>query len=100
MLVEVHTTIEKDASGDASGNRVVAERGAPLQGIVLQYGKCSTSLGTASPVPSTLQAEPELLETARGLTADQSLADRFVNCRRLRDARQASVGVNRGGSSR
>jgi len=37
-LVVVHTAVGKDASGDASGNHLGAERDALLRGIVAQYG--------------------------------------------------------------
>jgi CubicO group peptidase (beta-lactamase class C family) len=38
-LVVVHTAVGKDASGDASGNHLGAERDALLRGIVAQYGE-------------------------------------------------------------
>ena len=37
-LVVVHTAVGKDASGDASGNHLGAERNALLRGIVAAYG--------------------------------------------------------------
>ena len=37
-LVVVHTAVGKDASGDASGNRLGAERDALFRGIVARYG--------------------------------------------------------------
>jgi CubicO group peptidase (beta-lactamase class C family) len=37
-LVVVHTAVGKDASGDASGNHLGAERDALLRGIVAAYG--------------------------------------------------------------
>jgi CubicO group peptidase (beta-lactamase class C family) len=37
-LVVVHTAVGKDASGNASGNHLGAERDALLRGIVAQYG--------------------------------------------------------------
>jgi hypothetical protein len=37
-LVVVHTAVGKDASGDASGTRMGAERDALLRGIVASYG--------------------------------------------------------------
>ncbi|HEY4066361.1 MAG TPA: serine hydrolase [Burkholderiaceae bacterium] len=37
-LVVVHTAVGKDASGDASGSRLGAERDALMRGIVAQYG--------------------------------------------------------------
>lgn len=37
-LVVVHTAVGKDASGDASGNHLGAERDALFRGIVAQYG--------------------------------------------------------------
>ena len=37
-LVVVHTAVGKDASGDASGHHLGAERDALLRGIVAQYG--------------------------------------------------------------
>lgn len=38
-LVVVHTAVGKDASGDASGHHLAAERDALLRGIVAHYGK-------------------------------------------------------------
>ena len=38
-LVVVHTAVGKDASGDASGNHLGAERDALFRGIVAQYGR-------------------------------------------------------------
>jgi CubicO group peptidase (beta-lactamase class C family) len=38
-LVVVHTAVGQDASGDASGNHLGAERDALFRGIVAQYGK-------------------------------------------------------------
>ncbi|APW39929.1 serine hydrolase [Rhodoferax koreense] len=38
-LVVVHTAVGKDASGDASGNHLGAERDALLRGIVARYGQ-------------------------------------------------------------
>jgi hypothetical protein len=38
-LVVVHTAVGKDASGDASGNHLGAERDALLRGVVAQYGE-------------------------------------------------------------
>jgi len=38
-LVMVHTAVGKDASGDASGNHLGAERDALFRGIVAQYGR-------------------------------------------------------------
>ncbi len=38
-LVVVHTAVGKDASGDASGNHLGAERDALFRGIVAEYGK-------------------------------------------------------------
>jgi CubicO group peptidase (beta-lactamase class C family) len=37
-LVVVHTAVGKDASGDASGNHLGAERDAMFRGVVAQYG--------------------------------------------------------------
>lgn len=37
-LVVVHTAVGKDASGDASGTHLGAERDALLRGIVARYG--------------------------------------------------------------
>ena len=37
-LVMVHTAVGKDASGDASGNHLGAERDALFRGVVAQYG--------------------------------------------------------------
>jgi CubicO group peptidase (beta-lactamase class C family) len=38
-LVVVHTAVGKDASGDASGNHLGAERDALLRGIIAAYGE-------------------------------------------------------------
>ena len=37
-VVIVHTAVGKDASGDASGNHLSAERDALFCGVVAQYG--------------------------------------------------------------